>query len=280
MTHGLNKKRYISNRHLVIPDMQVRPGVPLDHIDWVAAAIVDYRPNTVVELGDFWDFPSLNSHSDLEELEGKRFEADVEAGNRAFARLSLPMEKEERRLKGAWKPVKKKLKGNHEERPERVVAEQPRLKGVISSDWCDTRDWEWCDFLERQEIDGLTYNHYFPAAHSGNPIGGTITNRLGKIGGSFVQGHEQGFAYGCQIMGNGKTYHGLKAGSCYLHREAYRGNANQRHWQGIVVLNDVRDGEYDIMPLSLKYLCERYEGISLISFMEKKYPKERWDHLR
>lgn len=267
-------------RHIVIPDCQVRPDVPLDHIEWVAQALVDYRPDVVVELGDFWDFPSLNSHSDAGELEGKRFNEDVEAGNKAFARLCAPMEKEERRTRGKWKPIKKKIKGNHEQRADTLAEEQPQLKGTVSSDWCDARDWEWCEFLERQVIGGITFNHFFPAAHSGNPIGGTINNRLGKIGGSFVQGHQQGFSYGCQIMGNGQTYHGLVAGSCYLHRESYRGNANQRHWQGIVVLNDVRDGEYDIMPLSLKYLCARYEGVELVTYMEKKYPKGDWRHLR
>ena len=29
-------------------------------------------------------------------------------------------------------------------------------------------------------------------------------------------------------------------------------------WNGIVVLNEVRDGNYDLMPLSFNYLRERF----------------------
>ena len=82
-------------------------------------------------------------------------------------------------------------------------------------------------------------------------------------------------------MASGKTLYGLVAGSAYLHVEDYRGRQGQRHWRGIVVLNEVQDGEYDIMPLSLRYLCRRYEGMSLIDYMNKKYPNaDNWDHLR
>jgi hypothetical protein len=41
-------------------------------------------------------------------------------------------------------------------------------------------------------IDGVHYSHYFSNTHSGKPIGGSIDNRLNKIGHSFVAGHEQG----------------------------------------------------------------------------------------
>ena len=47
---------------LVIPDCQIKEGVPTDHLTWAGKAIVDYRPDVVVNLGDFADMPSLSTH--------------------------------------------------------------------------------------------------------------------------------------------------------------------------------------------------------------------------
>lgn len=265
-------------RHLIVPDTQVRPGVPVDHIDWIAQAIVDYMPDTVVHLGDHWDMPSLSMHDGpgSAPMEGARYEDDVAAGNEAFERLCAPMEAEIARLKRrrqrAWKPRKLFLFGNHENRIDRAINNAPKWAGTIGEHHLKTRDWERHSFLSRVWQDGVLYSHYFQSAHSHHAIGGTIDNRLNKIGASFVQGHEQGFRYGTRIQASGAIWHGLVAGSCYLHDEPYRGNQGQGHWRGIVVLNEVRNGDYCVMPLTLDYLCRKYERISLSEFMRKKYP--------
>ena len=49
-------------RILVLPDCQVKEGVPLDHLEWAGKAICDYRPDVVVNIGDFADMPSLSTH--------------------------------------------------------------------------------------------------------------------------------------------------------------------------------------------------------------------------
>lgn len=84
-------------RHLFIGDTQVRPGVPLDHLDWVAQAIVDYKPDVIVHAGDHFDFPSLSGHEEpgSAPLEGQRYKDDLDVGNAAFARLCKPMEDEQ-----------------------------------------------------------------------------------------------------------------------------------------------------------------------------------------
>src|SRR4029077_11239935 len=105
--------------------------------------------------------------------------------------------------------------------------------------------------------DGVSYSHYFANTHSGKPIGGSIDNRLNKIGRTFVQGHEQGLLLGLRQFPGNVTRHGVVAGSFYLHDEAYRGLQSNGEWRGIVVMNDVRDGQFDIMPLSLNYLRKK-----------------------
>lgn len=253
---------------------------------WLGKAIVAYKPDVVVHVGDHWDHPSLSRHEvpGSVPLEGKRYLDDVEAGNAAFAMLSEPIEKEIARIKknkkGYWTPKLYYILGNHDIRPDTVAANDAKLVGTVSSDKCDTRGWTRMPFLKPLLLDGIYVSHYFPAQHSGRPIGGEVSARLNKIAASFIQGHEQGMRYGNRIMATGRTLNGLVLGSCYLHREEYRGNGAQRHWQGCAVLNDVKDGEYDLMTLSLKYLCRKYEGMLLHEFMNLKYPNGDWEHLK
>lgn len=273
-------------RHLVIGDTQIKPGVPFDAMRWIGRAIVDYRPDVIVHVGDHWDHPSLSRHEvpGSVPLEGKRYADDVFAGNVAFATLCEPMESRIADLKVGkrkqWSPRRVYILGNHDIRPDTVASNDAKLMGTVGSDQCNTRDWERIPYLKPIEIDGVWYCHYFPNQHSGRPVGGEVSNRLNRIGASFVQGHEQGLRTGNKITGTGRTQFGLVLGSCYLHREEYRGNGSQRHWQGIAVLNDVSDGEYDLMTLSLKYLCRKYESMELADFLRAKYPNGDWEHHR
>lgn len=264
-------------RHFIIPDTQVRPGVPLDHLRWIAEAIVEYKPDVVAHIGDHFDMPSLSLHEGPGSLkmEGARYEDDVATGNEAFATLCAPMEAEQARLirrkQKRWEPRKLFLFGNHENRIHRAINAAPKFAGTIGDHHLNTRDFERHPFLERVWQDGVLYSHYFQSSHSAHAIGGTIDNRLNKIGASFVQGHEQGFRYGTRIQASGATWHGLVAGSCYLHDEDYRGAQGQGHWRGVVVLNEVRDGDFCVMPLTLDYLCRKYEGVSLGEYLRKSY---------
>lgn len=269
-------------RHLVIPDTQVRPGVPLDHFRWIGAAIAHYKPDVLVHVGDHWDFASLSrwAADGSVEKEGKRLVGDIESGNEALRILREHM--------GDFRPKRKViLRGNHEERLSRYIADRPVLQGTIGFHLLNDRElgWEVVDYYhgspQAVQIDGIWYAHYFANPNTGKPIGGTINNRLAKIGGSFVQGHVQGLLQGNVQCATGQIRHGISAGSCYLHDEEYKGMANA-HWRGIVVLNEVRDGQFCEMPLTLDYLCRKYEGTSLARYLQRRYrrAKERFSLAR
>ncbi len=257
-------------RHLIIPDAQVKPGVPLDHFDWIGRAIRDYAPDVIVHLGDHWDFPSLSGWAGPLEKEGRRYQADLDAGNEALHVLRDAM--------GPFRGRKVLLRGNHEDRLTRALNASPTWSGAVGFHQFDDRKlgWEVIEYFHGSpkpvEIDGITYAHYFPNPNTGKPIGGTITNRLAKIGTSFVQGHVQGLLQGNVQYATGLIRHGIVAGSAYLHDEEFKGMANA-HWRGIVVLNEVRNGQFCEMPLTLDYLCRKYEGRSLGSFLRRNYQR-------
>ena len=86
-------------RHIVLPDCQIRPGVPLAHLDWIASYIIDKKPDTLILIGDWADMPSLSSYDvGTKSFEGRTYRADILAANDALQRFMAPIEKEMERI--------------------------------------------------------------------------------------------------------------------------------------------------------------------------------------
>ena len=254
----------------MIPDSQVKPGVPIDHLSWIGRYIVDQfggKPNVkVIHLGDFWDLPSLSSYDKgKKSMEGRRYMADVEAGNVGMEVLNEALASAKR-----WKPDLHLLRGNHENRIERAIEADAQLDGLLTMDDLLSPGWKVHDFLVPVVLDGVTYAHFFYAPMSGRPYGGMVESRLKTIGFSFTQGHQQTLGYGVRFVGN-RSQHGLVAGSAYLHSEDYRGPQGNHEWRGIIVCHEVRDGSYDPMFVSLDFLCRKYEGKPLAKFRPRVF---------
>lgn len=266
--------------HVVVPDTQVKPGVPTDHMTWIGTYIRDQFAGredvTIIHLGDHWDMPSLSSYDKGKKaMEGRRYADDIAAGNDAFYLLNKPLAQynagRRRRGQAEWAPRKVFLHGNHEARISRAAEENAQLEGTVSLDDLNTQDWEVHQFLHPVNINGVAYAHYWQNPMNGRPISGMIETRIKTIGRSFTQGHQQVLMYGLRpswtMDGQPTMHHGLVAGSCYLHDEKYLGPQGNAYWRGIIVCHEVRNGAYDPMFVSLDYLCRRYEGVTLDEFM-------------
>ena len=265
-------------KKLIIPDTQVKPGVPTDHMEWIGKYILDQKPDCVIHLGDHYDMHSLSSYDQGKKAgEGARFNEDIDAGNAALARLMGPIanyNKKRRMFKEKqYKPRYVALIGNHEQRIERYVNDHPELDGALDYSWFDWGKWGWevHDFLEIVNIAGVRYSHYFANPGTGRPYSGMMETRLKNVGFPFTQGHQQGLKTGMRELGDGTVHRGLVAGSCYLHTESYRGPQGAFEWRGVLVKHECANGDYDLMEVSLNYLCRKYEGIPLDEFMMKKH---------
>ncbi len=249
--------------HIVIPDTQVKPGVRTDHLEWIGRYIVDQfagKDIVVIHLGDHWDMPSLSSYDKgKKSMEGRRYVADIAAGNRGFHLISDPIDAEVKRRRGRWAPRRVFLHGNHEDRISRAIECDPSIEGALSLDQLDTCGWETYPFLKPVDIDGIIYCHYLANPMTGRPYGGLASTRLKQVGRSFTQGHQQTLDYSVRYVLPGKSQHALIAGACYLHDEEYRGfQGNALHWRGIVACHDVKAGSYNPMFIDLDYLKRRY----------------------
>jgi hypothetical protein len=251
-------------RILVIPDCQVKPGVPTEHLEWAGKAICEYRPDVIVNIGDFADMPSLSTHDKAgsKYFEGKRYKDDIKAAKEGMAKLLKPLRNLQKIQKESkhkiYKPRMVLTLGNHENRINRAVDNNPMLDGVIGvEDLGYDKDWEVHKFLHPLFINGVGFCHYFPVGIMGRPASSAnvLVNKLHQ---SCIAGHQQGkqVAYGKRA--DGTPICGIIAGSYYLHDEDYMDKMTNAHWRGLVILNEVENGAFDEMFLSMKYLEKKY----------------------
>ena len=93
-------------RHLIIPDTQIKPDHSIDHMVWAGRYAAAIKPDTIIHLGDHWDFPSLSSYDvGKKSFEGRRYSADVEAGNEAMQVFMDCIRAEQARMRRMKKKV-------------------------------------------------------------------------------------------------------------------------------------------------------------------------------
>lgn len=249
--------------HLFIPDVQSKEGVNLDHLNWIGQFIVRKKPDVIVQIGDFADMPSLSSYDKgKKSFEGRRYKKDIAAATEAMDILLGPMRaynRTQRRGKRAqYKPRMVLTLGNHEQRIERAVECQPELEGMLSYNDLPYGEWEVHDFLKPIVIDGVLYVHYLSHPMTGKPYGGSAMNQLLKAQNSYCVGHKQTLDVATYFSPAGKQTWGIVAGACYTHDEGYKSYQGNHHFRGIIMLNDVEDGQFDPGFISLEYLRRRY----------------------
>lgn len=251
-------------RHLYIPDCQVRPGDDLSFLRFIGEYIVDKQPDVIINGGDFSDFPSLSSYDQgTKRHEGMRYKADVEYTHEAMRVLLGPIneynQKATKNHEKRYYPRKVLTLGNHEHRADRAANSDPKLHGTIGVQDLKYEEfgWEVYPFLQPCIIDDIAYCHYFVTGTAGRPCPNAAV-QLAKKHMSCIAGHQQGLQISTAYRADGKRLTSVIAGSCYEHDEDYMGPQGNKHWRGILVLNDVNQGEFDLMPVSLKYLREKY----------------------
>jgi hypothetical protein len=251
-------------KHAVIPDVQVKPGADFGFLKAIGNYLVAKRPDTVVCIGDFADMPSLSSYDvGKKSFEGRRYRSDIEATHEGMEALLAPINDYNRRAKANHKerysPRFVLTLGNHEHRISRATDDDPKLDGTIGLSDLNYEEfgWEVIPYLQPIVIDGVAYCHYFTSGVLGRPCT-TAQAQLTKKHMSCIAGHQQGLQFASSYRADGKRLTSIIAGSCYEHDEGYLNHQTNKHWRGIIMLHEVEDGEFDLMPVSLTYLKGKY----------------------
>lgn len=247
--------------HLVIPDCQVKPDVPTEHLEWIGRYIIETQPDVIVCISDFADMPSLSGwDKGKKSFEGRRYKADVESVIQASERLWKPLfdynARQARFKEKQYRPRRVMCLGNHENRINRAVEDNAVLDGMLSVDDLQYKKfgWEVHPFLEVATIDGIDYSHYFTSGAMGRPASSAAVVLRERCR-SAVMGHVQ---HTDIAIHKKHGYVALFCGTAYLHDEDYLGPQGNSQLRQIWQFNDVRDGKFDMQQISLETLRKRY----------------------
>jgi hypothetical protein len=248
--------------HFIIPDTQVKDGVPLDHMTWAGKYAAEKHPDVIVMIGDFADMPSLSSYDvGKKSFEGRQYTKDIQAAEKAMNMLLKPIKEERQKLKmqnKRWNPRLILTLGNHENRIDRAIESDRKLEGLISVHDLPFGDWEVYPYLEPVTVHGVVYCHFFTSGVMGRPVSSARMLNTKKHS-SCVMGHVQRKEVDIQYKADGKRITSIFAGAYYQHEEDYLGPQGNQHWRGCWMLHEVKDGEFDEMPISLDYLRKKYK---------------------
>jgi hypothetical protein len=248
--------------HVILPDPHAKPGVSNRRAEWAGKFINDIRPDTVVSLGDVCDFESLCSYDKgRKSFQGRTYKADIDAHSDFQDRLWSVVRKAKKRL-----PRRITLIGNHEQRITRAIEVQPELEGTISYDDLEL-DYFYDDVVPYEgatpgtiNVDGVTYAHYLVSGVSGRPISGEhlAYSLLSKHHASVVVGHNHTFDYCIRSVVNGRRIQAVCAGVFQEHKAAFAGEAQKLWWPGLIVLDSVEDGTFNLRQVSMDALRKEY----------------------
>jgi hypothetical protein len=249
-------------RHFIVPDLHVKPGTSNRRAEWIGRAILDHKPDVVVVLGDAADMESLCSYDKgTKAFQGRSYKADIDSHIAFQEVLWDTVRQAKKRL-----PLRVILEGNHEYRITRAINTQPELEGAIGFE-----DLELDRFYDRVvryqgntpgvvDIDGISYAHYLVSGVSGRPISGEhlAYSLLAKQHASCVVGHNHTFDYCIRTRVDGRRIQAVCAGVCQEHVSEFAGEAQKLWWNGVVILENVVEGTFDLTQISLDQLKKRY----------------------
>ena len=211
-----------------MPDTQVKPGVPTNHLKAAGNYCRHRRPTVIVMAGDQDDLPSLSLWDTPQKKarekrallsEDPDIEGDIEAGRRGRKEFLDAARAGSR----TYDPRVLLTMGNHEHRLWRFREEFPHLGAALSDKLFgyEEQGIEAHKFLEVVKIQGVSFSHYFvPNSH-----GRVVNTKMGQasarqqvlnVGGSAVAGHRQGLDVACVERQSGRM-RGIIAGSFYQH---------------------------------------------------------------
>jgi hypothetical protein len=221
--------------HVVIGDPHCTPKASNERFLWAGRLAADVRATHIICMGDFCSMDSLSSYDKKKKsFEGRRYQ----------------------------KARKIMLHGNHEDRIDRFVDENPELDGTLKISDLNFKQYGWQEvpYKQNKVLNGVYYAHHFPSGILGSAISGENIARtlLTKHKVSATVGHSHLLDYATSTLPNGKKLHALSAG-CYLnHKEHFARDTQHMWWSGIVVKREVVNGSYNMETIDYNAIRREY----------------------
>lgn len=246
--------------YLIFSDAHVEPGDKLSRFNWLGQQLVEHRPDTLVQLGDFVSMLSL-SHWDMNKrllMEGRRFNDDIVVGLNAWEGVIHSLRQlQEIQRKNKVKIYKPRLiwcEGNHEEWIQRYIEQHPEMKSYlhpfphyIAYSWELFSDVIVVDYKDYHIENDIAFTHA-PIMGNSNPIGGKYVNEraLDLFHTHIVFGHTHRFLHSHRYLHGKGIKQAVNCGCFFEKTPAYAKGAANEHFRCCVHLFIKEDGTLDI----------------------------------
>ena len=212
------------------------------------------QPDVIVQIGDWSDVTSLNTHGTKLELEGARWKDDIEVTLDALDAFMRPIIRRKKKL-----PHRIITLGNHEHRVNRWVAQEPRFEGTMSvEDFGFERfGFQVFPFGREVEVAGFDFVHHLGSQTGRAAAITSPSNGIKSIGKSTVVGHTH-ICNHVPVPFKGRRVHGLDLG-CATHTDMGHGEnwshpTAHKYWRGVWVLDNAANGDADFREVRLSSL--------------------------
>lgn len=256
---------------LVVGDCHVTNGQDLRRFDWLSSLIADVKPQRIVLIGDFLTMNCLSAWdmNKRKNMEGRRYQLEIEAGKEALNRLlhGMTMLRAKQQLQKVkmYNPELIYIEGNHEERLTRYLENDPTFEGQVSieSDLRLSDDgWLWVPYRSYYVCDSVGFTHV-PFNKRGPICGADINKKCADVTiVSCVYGHTHEAHYSnYRRHGHANLQHILNIG-CFFeesHDEDYAEGRIKGYWRGVIMLDLHGDGQFDFTTISITKLQEKYK---------------------
>ena len=255
--------------HMWIPDPQVRPDVPIQHLWWAGYHAATLLPDVIVLGNDWWDFPTLNYWTrDDAGMDAMDVIGDICSAHHAldvFLDGFIHGCNTRKNVPDDYDPLFVFLEGNHDWRAKRLFQNDMRLARLFPMPETITRrifaardmKVRWVNWKKTITIDSVNYAHAAINPASAKPMGGKAQSKLTRLKDTYVIGHHVGKDLAEDFTPSGRKIRFVQAGSYYLHDEEYSPCTN--YWRGIIYMHDVKDGYFNLMEIDMEYLWKRYQ---------------------
>lgn len=261
--------------HLVIPDAHASFHDELDRFQTLGQEILETKPDTVIIIGDFGDFNSLNSHVKIGslEMENARVLDDIQATLIAYSLLTSRLVR--------WNAVQKKnhktqywpkfvyVEGNHEYRLRRFEETDARFQGIfdLANKINAIYPCTWVPYGQYVDVDNILYTHI--PFKNGLPIQSVINTTgaaLEQVDKSIVFGHTHRLEFKQKRRAGSNTIiTAVNVGCFHYGTPSYANASVPAWWRGVVKLHlhtalllEQGAGEFDIETLSLRSLVDKW----------------------
>ncbi len=243
---------------LVVGDSHCEQGQDISRFKALGNYIKETKPSHIVSIGDFLSVDSLSAWDRNKRLamEGRRYEKELEVGNKALDYIDSA-------CSTSYRPTKVYIEGNHEDRLTRYVEEYPELEGKMSIQKdlsLVKRSWVWVPYKSDYNINGVSFTHV-PILGNGRAISrpNICEKALRLYHNSVVFGHDHGLYHAMEHRHNAPHLNqALSVGCFFDHTADYAKGSKTDYWRGIVELDIYHPNRYNFKVVSMSSLKRQY----------------------